>query len=76
MRAAGYPGRPSWPPYAMKLPEAARHVGLSVPMLRRQIAAGRLPVVRVGRAVLVRRRDLERFVDAHLADVDEEEVLP
>ena len=41
------------PPVLVNVPEAARRLGVSPVTIRRRIRDGRLPVVRVGRAVRV-----------------------
>jgi excisionase family DNA binding protein len=46
----------------LKLQDVAAHLQLSVRTIRRMIAGGRLPVVRLGRSIRVRRCDLEAFV--------------
>lgn len=53
-------------PLAYRVIEAARVTGLAVPTLRLAIRKGELPVARFGRAVLIRRADLEDFIDRHL----------
>jgi len=42
--------------------DCARYCSLSVKTIRRLIRAGRLPVERVGRRVLIRYRDLDRLI--------------
>jgi excisionase family DNA binding protein len=44
------------------VPEAARTAKVSVRHLQSLIASGRLPVVRLGRRVLIRRESLLRFL--------------
>jgi excisionase family DNA binding protein len=53
---------PSADRLAYRLPDVARLTGLSLTTVQRLVAEGHLPAVRVGRAVLVRRQDLEDFV--------------
>ena len=45
------------------LTEAAEQIGMSYASLRRRIAAGEIPVARVGSMVIVTRADLERFLE-------------
>jgi excisionase family DNA binding protein len=45
--------------------EAADAIGVSERQLRRYQRAGELPVVKIGRATRVQRRDLRRFVREH-----------
>ncbi len=57
-RAAARPSN-DW----MSLQQAAAHVGVSVDTLRRRIASGALPAVRVGgRLIRVRAIDVERLL--------------
>ena len=60
-------------PYAFSLADASRHAGgVSVVLLRREIRAGRLRAARIGvegsrhPRIVVRRKDLERWVDGFL----------
>jgi excisionase family DNA binding protein len=46
--------------------EAAAFSRLSRMSLRRQVDAGNLPVVRIGRRVLFRLEDLEEFITARI----------
>jgi len=50
--------RPEW---ALSIPEAAAWARLAESVLRDAIAAGRLPCIRVGRQVRIRRCDLLRL---------------
>lgn len=52
--------------------EAAGYIGIATRTLRSWVAAGRIPVVRVGRAVRFDLRDLDAFIDA--AKVDQADV--
>jgi excisionase family DNA binding protein len=56
-------GRPIPQPQGglVTIPEAAARLGLSVAMVRRYCAAGRLPAVKVGRGWAIRRWEIERF---------------
>ena len=44
--------------------EVAHRLHVSEPTVRRYVAAGRLPIVRLGRAVRVRPQDLAAFIEA------------
>jgi len=57
------------PPAACDARGAAIHLGLSPSTIRRLIAAGRLPVVRIGGRVLLRYADLDEFLAASAAEV-------
>jgi len=48
---------------AWGLSEVAEFTGLSLPFLRNEVRAGRLPVRRFGRRVLVRDDDLRVYLD-------------
>ncbi len=50
---------------AYGLPELSQQTNLSQGFLRAEIRAGRLPVRRVGRRVLVLAEDWERYVETH-----------
>ena len=52
----------------LRLAEVAAVTGLSESMVRKQVAAGVLPVVRVGTVPLVRTADLRAFLEAHVED--------
>ena len=41
-------------------------LSLSVRTVRRMIAAGEIPIVRIGRAVRIRRVDIEALIGRHL----------
>jgi excisionase family DNA binding protein len=58
------PERPQ-PPERLtyRLPDVAWLTGLSLTAVQRLVGDGRLPAVKVGRAVLVRREDLQEFTD-------------
>jgi excisionase family DNA binding protein len=43
--------------------EAAEYLGVSAPMIRRLIARGEIPVVRIGRRLLVDRNDIDVVVE-------------
>lgn len=54
-------------PKLLSVPQAAMLLGLSSPTIRRLIAQGVIPVVQIGgrgHAVRIRRRDLDRLLDA------------
>lgn len=46
----------------MTLEEAAARVGVDVPVIRRRIATGDIPAVRIGRTLRVERTALERTI--------------
>ena len=50
------------PRLAWGLSEVSKCIGLSVPFLRAEVRAGRLPVRRFGRRVLVRDEDLKDYL--------------
>jgi len=50
------------PRLAWGLSEVSKCTGLSVPFLRAEVRAGRLPVRRFGRRVLVRDEDLKDYL--------------
>lgn len=54
-------------PVAYRIPTVAQLTGLSERYLYELAQNGRLPCVRVGRSVLVRRDDLDQFLADHLA---------
>ena len=60
---ANPPGPPPRSPLYLGLDEAAELVGLSRRTLQRWVAAGELPVRRVGRRVLVRPSDLAERIE-------------
>jgi len=47
---------------AWGLAEIAKHTGLSISFLRKEIRAGRLPIKRFGRRVLVLDADLNTYL--------------
>jgi excisionase family DNA binding protein len=52
------------PDPALRLPESAKYLGLSVKTVRRHIKAGRLKAVRLGMLALgIRVSELERFLN-------------
>ncbi len=53
---------PTLPRLAWGLSEVSKCTGLSVPFLRAEVRAGRLPVRRFGRRVLVRDEDLKDYL--------------
>ena len=56
-------GRPVPQPQGgmVTIPEAAERLGLSVAMVRRYCAQGKLPAQKVGKGWVIRRWELERF---------------
>ena len=53
---------PTLPRLAWGLSEVSDATGLSVPFLRAEVRAGRLPIRRFGRRVLVRDEDLKDYL--------------
>lgn len=53
---------PTLPRLAWGLREVSNATGLSVPFLRAEVRAGRLPIRRFGRRVLVRDEDLKAYL--------------
>jgi excisionase family DNA binding protein len=53
---------PTLPKLAWGLSEVSSATGLSIPFLRAEVRAGRLPVRRFGRRVLVRDEDLKVYL--------------
>ena len=49
----------------LHIPEAARQLAVSVRTIHTLIASGDLPVVRLGRAVRIRRSALQFLIEAH-----------
>ena len=47
---------------AFSLKEITRSYGLSLNLVRKEIAEGNLPIRRVGKRILVLREDLERWL--------------
>ncbi len=52
----------------LQLPEAAELLGVSTRTLRTQLAAGKIPTVRIGRRVGVLVKDLDRFIAENRRD--------
>jgi excisionase family DNA binding protein len=50
-------------PRLMTPADAARYMGLAEGTVRRMIAAGRLPIVRIGRATRIDRIKLDKLLD-------------
>ncbi len=50
----------------MNIPSAADQLQISERTLRRLIAAGELPIVRVGRQIRIRTEDLERYIKSNV----------
>lgn len=50
----------------MSVPEASRALGIGVRTLREFIARRRIKSVRIGRRVLLRKQDLEKFVEGRV----------
>ena len=52
--------------------EGAEQLRLSIHTIRAWVFQKRIPVVRLGRRVLLRRSDLEEFVDKNVVEAKEE----
>lgn len=52
-------------PLASRAPDAARRLGLSTSGVYNLIRQGRITGIRIGRAVLIRETELERFLADH-----------
>ena len=59
-------------PELLNLQEGAKELKLSIHTLRAWIYQKRIPCVRLGRRVLLRREDLEEFVNRNLVNAKEE----
>ena len=53
---------PMTPPVALRLPEAAKSLGISVKSVRRLIGSGELAASRLGRILVVEVRSLESLL--------------
>ena len=53
--------------------DAAKELGVSVYGLRRWVAERKIPVVRLGRRVLIKREDLEDFIRRNRVPAREED---
>ena len=49
----------------MDVGDVAEYTSLSESTIRKRVAAGTIPVVRIGRRTLFRRADIDQWVDAH-----------
>lgn len=58
-------------PELLNLKEGAKELKLSIHTLRAWIYQKRIPFVRLGRRVLLRRSDLEEFVNKNLIEAKE-----
>jgi excisionase family DNA binding protein len=58
------------PPLLLKAEEAARLLGLGRSTVFGMLASGELPAVRYGRAVRVRRSDLEAWIERQIRESD------
>lgn len=54
------------PPAALRLPDAAKYVGLGLRTLHTLIASGEIKPARVGRRVVVLRSTLDAFLAGHV----------
>ncbi|GEK86810.1 helix-turn-helix domain-containing protein [Microbacterium aerolatum] len=57
-------------PLLYDVASAARAAGVSSRTIRRLIADGELPTVRVGLLVRIRLADLQSYIDAHRSEVN------
>jgi excisionase family DNA binding protein len=48
---------------ALRVPEVAELLGMPARTVYRWVADGRLPAIRIGRVVLVRRKDLQEWLE-------------
>ena len=55
---------PGW--ISCRMREGARAIGMPYETFRSYVRKGLIPCSRIGRAVYVRRRDLEKFVNDHM----------
>jgi len=55
----------SYAPYSFKLDGASRYCGIPPETLRAYVRRGLIPSVHLGRALYLRRVDLEAFIDGH-----------
>jgi excisionase family DNA binding protein len=53
------------------LPEGAEHLRLSIYTIRAWVFQKRIPFVRLGRRVFLRREDLEAFVNRNVVEAKE-----
>lgn len=59
----GVPAPPGRPPAALTVRAVAEALGVHDNTVRRAIAEGRLPCIRIGRAIRIRVADVERFLE-------------
>ena len=60
------------PSSLMKVNEFQHETHYARSYIYRLIEDGRLPVVRVGRSIRIRRVDFETFIDNHLENIDDQ----
>lgn len=53
----------AFPPRLMTASDAARYMGLAEGTVRRMMAAGKLPIVKIGRASRIDRIKLDKLLD-------------
>jgi len=56
-------GGTPFPPRLMTAADAAHYMGLAEGTVRRMMAAGRLPIVKIGRAARIDRIKLDKLLD-------------
>ena len=59
------PMNPTEPSLLLRIPEAARALGIARSLAYEMARDGRLPVVHIGKAVRVPRRRLEEWIEDH-----------
>jgi excisionase family DNA binding protein len=55
------------------LAQAAKELSVSIHGLRRWVAERKIPVVRLGRRVLIKRKDLDEFIEKNWVPAREED---
>lgn len=51
-------------PDLLTVPDAAEYLTVSERFIRRMVSEGRVPVVKLGKHVRIRRRDLDAYISA------------
>lgn len=54
------------PPRNLTVTEAALYIGICERMLREKIALREIPVVRIGRRLVIRLKDIEEWIEAQI----------
>ena len=57
----------------VSLEQAAKELSVSIHGLRRWVAERKIPVVRLGRRVLIKRKDLDEFIEKNWVPAREED---